>query len=214
MAKTELYLVRHGQTEWNLQKRLQGHQDSPLTAEGRRQAACLRERLRGVPLDAIYSSSSPRAVHTAEIIAEGRQQTILTLDDLKEIHLGVWEGQRMEQIRNDYAQEYKAFFDQPHLYEPAGRGETFLALFDRAVPSIERLLSMHKGGSILLVTHRFTLKTIMNYYFGNSLGELGSMPDIPSASLSKVVVENNMTSIELLGDTSHYEAKAAVNDSN
>jgi probable phosphoglycerate mutase len=68
MKKTVLFLTRHGQTEWNLQKRMQGHQNSALTTLGEQQAEWLRERLEGENLGAIYSSISPRALHTAQIL--------------------------------------------------------------------------------------------------------------------------------------------------
>lgn len=90
---TTIYLVRHGQTEWNVLHRFQGHMDSPLTKLGIQQAEWLGEALQHDPIDLIYSSTSNRAFHTAEIIRGNRDVAVTACDEFKEINLGVWEGQ-------------------------------------------------------------------------------------------------------------------------
>ena len=92
MSTTTIYLTRHGQTEWNVQHRMQGHMDSALTSIGLQQAEWLSQGMRSVQLDAIYTSPSPRALRTAEIM-RGERSTYLNLSDaFKEIGMGVWEG--------------------------------------------------------------------------------------------------------------------------
>ncbi|WP_412973888.1 histidine phosphatase family protein [Paenibacillus sp. OAS669] len=92
--KTTLYLTRHGETEWNVEGKLQGHKDSPLTNLGKRQAKWLGASLKEIEFDAIYSSPSPRTYQTAEIIREERKIELSSCDSLKEIGLGSWEGQK------------------------------------------------------------------------------------------------------------------------
>ncbi|MFC3746554.1 histidine phosphatase family protein [Paenibacillus sp. GCM10012306] len=205
MIETTLYLTRHGQTEWNLQGRMQGHQDSPLTATGKQQAEWLQERLENVSFEAIYSSTSPRAMSTAHLIQGDKPGELLTKAELREINMGHWEGQFIEDIREQDGEQFHNFWEAPHLYQPSGKGETYDALLERVIPAVEEIMSKHAGGNVLLVTHRITLKVIMGHYLGRELQELKKLPDILSTSLSKIVWRNGSAHVELYGDTSHYK---------
>ncbi|MCL6458144.1 MAG: histidine phosphatase family protein [Gorillibacterium sp.] len=204
MTKTIIYLTRHGQTKWNLQKRMQGHQNSALTRLGEQQAEWLKNRLAGEKLEAIYSSTSPRAVHTAQILSGDHALPIRQLDALMEINMGAWEGMNTEQIQQDYPLQYTQFFTRPDLYIPVGSGETYRQLEQRVIPSIERILTDHAGQKLLIVTHRITLKVIMAYFSNKTLQEIGEMPDILSTALCKVNFTDNIPHIDMYGDTSHY----------
>ena len=92
------YLVRHGETEWNRTGRMQGHTGVPLSAEGRRQATLLAERLRRVDFTAVYCSDLPRAAETAGIIAAGRDLAITPDSDLREFSYGEWEGLTLAEV--------------------------------------------------------------------------------------------------------------------
>src|SRR5437660_4539262 len=92
LKKTTIYIARHGQTQWNVEKRMQGRQDSPLTEQGIRQATWLRDTLKHVDFDAMYTSPSPRARRTAEILRHQRERELTLHGDLQEIHMGSWEG--------------------------------------------------------------------------------------------------------------------------
>lgn len=205
MTKTTLYLTRHGQTEWNLQGQMQGHQDSSLTTLGRQQAEWLGERLAAVQFNAIYSSTSPRAVSTAEIIRGNRKQELVTSEALREINMGTWEGQKVDIIRESDGERYRHFFKAPHLYQPSIGGESYEVLLDRTLPAVEQILTANEGGTVLIVTHRITLRAIMGHYLGKSLQELGEMSDILSASLSKITFRDGIPQVEMYGDTSHYK---------
>ncbi len=96
------YLVRHGETEWNRTGRMQGHTGVPLSAEGRRQATLLAERLRSVDFAAVYCSDLPRAAETARIIAADRDLAISDESDLREFSYGEWEGLTLEEVETRY----------------------------------------------------------------------------------------------------------------
>lgn len=96
---TTLYLTRHGETKWNVEKRMQGWQDSPLTEKGRQDAKRLGKRLEAVELAAIYTSTSGRALETAELVRGGRLIPIYQDERLREIQLGDWEGKTHDEIR-------------------------------------------------------------------------------------------------------------------
>lgn len=202
--ETTLYLTRHGQTEWNLEKKMQGHMDSPLTQSGVQQAEWLGERLSIVPFDAIFCSSSPRAITTAGIISNNRSAEIARLDSLKEINMGLWEGQHIEQITQDFPTQFSQFFNEPHLYQPTGQGESYSELIKRTLPAIQNILTKHKGQQVLIVTHRITLKAIMSYFMNKQLHEIGTMPDIHPTALCKVTIHNDVLNVDLYGDTAHY----------
>jgi len=203
--ETTLYLTRHGQTEWNLAQKMQGHQGSPLTQHGVQQAKWLGERLSTVPFDAIYCSSSPRAITTAGIISGNRSTEIVKLDALKEINMGLWEGQHIKHITQDFPTQYRQFFNEPHLYQPTGLGETYHELMNRALPAIQDILTKHQGQQILVVTHRITLKAMMSYFMKKQLHEIGTMPDIHPTALCKVTIHHDVLNVDLYGDTAHYQ---------
>ncbi|GAA3407821.1 histidine phosphatase family protein [Paenibacillus hodogayensis] len=203
MTETMLYFIRHGQTEWNVQGRMQGHRDSELTVKGRRQAERLAERLSPVTFDALHSSTSPRAVSTARLIRGERSEELRTWDALKEINMGVWEGESVETIRKQDAERYRHFWEAPHLYRPSAGGESYEELLKRTLPALEKIAAEHAGGHVLIVTHRITLRTVLGHYEGKSLRELGELPDLPPASLSLVRLRDGKASVELYGDASH-----------
>ncbi|OAB25491.1 phosphoglycerate mutase [Paenibacillus macquariensis subsp. defensor] len=201
---TTLYLTRHGQTEWNLVKKMQGHMDSRLTQSGVQQAEWLGERLSSVSFDAIYCSSSPRAITTTGMISGNRSTEIVKLDSLKEINMGLWEGQHIEQITQDFPIQFDQFFNEPHLYQPTGQGESYSELIERVLPAVQDILTKHKGQQVLIVTHRITLKAIMSYFMNKQLHEIGIMPDIHPTALCKVTIQNDVLNVDLYGDTAHY----------
>lgn len=205
MKKTTIYITRHGQTQWNVEKRMQGRQDSPLTKLGIRQATWLRDALKHVDFDAMYASPSPRARRTAEILRHQRERELALHNDLQEIHMGSWEGKTQQELRENHAASYTAFWETPHLYQPENGGESFHDVQSRVIPLMESLLMEHQGKTILIVTHTVTLKTIMNHFEKRSLAQLWHPPYIHPTALCKVVIEAEQPSIELHADISHYQ---------
>ncbi len=205
---TTLYLTRHGQTEWNLEGRLQGKLDSPLTPLGLRHAGWLGESLAETRLDVIYCSSSPRALRTAEILRGSRSLEITALDELREIDMGSWEGRIGAEIEAASPDAYHAFWNTPHLYEPTNGGETFVQLGERVVPAVERILSDNEGRSILIVTHAGVLNLLMTAFHGQPLSEMWKPPILQSTCLCKIVYGPGGAKVELHGDVSHYREQA------
>ena len=121
---TRIYLTRHGQTEWNLQKRMQGHKNSDLTALGKEQAKALGLRMKDVELNAIYTSSLPRAMQTAELIRGKNGIPVIPDDNLREIYLGCWEGMLFDEVEKKYPAQFDNFWNHPEKYVPVD-GESF-----------------------------------------------------------------------------------------
>jgi len=197
-----IYLVRHGETEWNSQKRLQGWQDSNLTEKGIEDAEALHDHLSDMEFDAIYSSTSKRAFKTAEVIVGKRKLEIVVDDNLREIYLGDWEGKTTYEVEQLYENEYYNFWNNPHLYNRKN-SETFIQVQDRALKTINKIMQEKKSGNILIVTHGVTLKMIMNYFEKQSLENLWKTPYIQNTSVSLVQIENQEFNIVLYSDTSH-----------
>ncbi|MCY9590013.1 histidine phosphatase family protein [Paenibacillus chitinolyticus] len=204
MAVTTLYLTRHGQTEWNVARKMQGHQDSPLTSLGKTQAAWLGEALAEVPLDRIYSSSSPRAVRTAEIIRGGRKLDIAERDSLREMNLGEWEGQSLTDIEQREPERHHAFWKAPHQFR-AGTGESYEEVKERAVGEVLRITEENPGKSMLIVTHTVALKLIMAHFESRDLRDLWELPYIHPTCLCKVELTDGVPRIVLHADISHYK---------
>src|SRR6185369_6866034 len=99
---TTILLARHGETDWNVERRVQGHSDTPLNDRGRQQACALAEELAGESIDAVYSSDLLRAHETARIVAEQRGLGVTSIRDLRERHFGTWEGLTDEEIFERY----------------------------------------------------------------------------------------------------------------
>jgi broad specificity phosphatase PhoE len=207
---TKLYIARHGETMWNIEKRLQGHMDSPLTELGVNQAGWLAEALREVHFDQIYASSSARAYRTAELIRLNRDLNITSTDDLKEMNLGDWEGRLASELEVEFPELFHQYWRTPHLYVPVS-GESYTDVQKRVDAFVATILSQHQDQSILLVTHTVTLKLIMAYFEKRSLPELWNSPYIHPACLCLVEADVTDSRILLHGDTSHYQEQPQSN---
>jgi len=201
---TTIYLTRHGQTEWNIQHRFQGHDDSPLTELGIKQAKWLGESLLNDKLDLIFSSSSPRAIKTAELLAEEREIHIHSCDEFKEINLGIWEGISQEEAKSLDPVQFNNFWNDPEAFK-VQNSETFQDVSRRAVNKLDQISSENSGKAILIVTHTVVVKLIMAYFENRNLKDIWKPPYIHPTCLSKIEINNVNYSIILHGDIKHYK---------
>lgn len=197
----KIYFTRHGQTEWNVIGKLQGWGNSNLTEEGIERAKRLSHRLKEVDFDFIYSSSQERALDTAKIIKGDRDIEIKTLDDLREIGFGSWEGMEIKNIKEIYGDEYDTYLNRPHLYEPVD-GESLLDVYERAENALNEILS-RKAENVLFVSHGVTIKVLTAIIKGISLEELYQIPVQVGTALN--ICEYNGDKLDFIveGDTSH-----------
>lgn len=155
----KLTLVRHGETEWNAQRRYQGHADVPLSAIGLRQAELVAERLAGEKFDAIYASDLKRASQTASHISEKVGLPFLAEPRLREMSFGVLEGLRWEEAEEKFPEMLKAWLDD-YNHPPEG-GESMDIFLARIAAFREDLLARHTSQNILLVAHGGTLNELI-----------------------------------------------------
>ncbi len=147
-----LYIARHGQTDWNVQHRLQGWTDVPLDETGKKQAVALAESLRGVRIDAIYSSTLMRSRATAQTVA-GSTLTVKSLDGLRERNYGHFQGG--SDTAPDYVRRMDSWDDR------LDDGESLNQLLARARESLQLIRREHPAGNVLIVAHRITNQMIL-----------------------------------------------------
>lgn len=156
----EVYIIRHGKTDWNKECRFQGAQDIPLNEEGRAAAVKLGERLKGIHFDAVFSSPLSRAYETACIVAGGAQKNTL----LTEISFGEMEGVPFDEWMNT-DQPRKYFFKEPAKYQPPKGGETFTSGIERSEKFIhtvlEPLYKENHSARVMVVAHGAILAALM-----------------------------------------------------
>ena len=205
---TNLFIARHGQTKWNVEHRIQGKSDSPLTKLGVKQALQLGKRLADIGIDVIFSSSSRRAFRTAQIVSEEQKSQIplYAEKDLMEISLGEWEGMLRSEIDQLYPRMQDIYFNNPTEFRPVGNGETFFQVRDRVLAFLDRVLEKNAGKNILLVTHTAVVKLILGHFEGRSLENLWDPPIIRPASLSHIMIGEIGPVIKSYGDTGHFRA--------
>ncbi len=189
MAATTILLVRHGETDWNRDGRIQGQSDPPLNDRGREQARSLARQLEGLPLDAVYSSDLVRARETAEILAAGLDLPVIVDPDLREIDFGSWEGLTAEEVRTRWPDA----FERRATVEPAAYdgGETHAALLRRVGAAVRRLVGIHAGGQILLVAHGGPVRALLMEAEGlDYLTQRREYPPIENCDLARIAVED------------------------
>lgn len=162
--KTIIYLTRHGQTEWNIEKRLQGRGNSPLTKDGIQKAEELSERLKDIDIDVIYTSPIERALHTARILKGNKEIEIITCDGLMEMSFGTYEGRRTDEITKENPEWNINLIMEGNTTIAAPQGENLEEVRKRVGEAMDRILEDHRGETLLIVAHGITLKALM-YYF-------------------------------------------------
>ncbi|HOI27066.1 MAG TPA: histidine phosphatase family protein [Paludibacteraceae bacterium] len=202
---TRIYFTRHGQTFWNVERRMQGQSNSDLTPLGVKQAIALGQRLKDTELDVIYSSSLSRSMRTAELIRGKRKLDIIPEDDFREIDLGEWQGKLMSEVEKQEPEMVDNFWNHPELFIRPN-AETYLQLRERAGKKLEEIVAANKGKKILIVTHGVVLKTLHSFFQYQPISEIARYPKSPlSTSLNIVEKENGIWNILMWNDTSHYD---------
>jgi broad specificity phosphatase PhoE len=167
---TRLCLVRHGQTDWNLEGRYQGQSDVPLNANGRAQARSLAQQLQGQPFIAVYTSSLQRAKDTADLVAAAVHLPVTPEPRLAEINQGEWEGQLINVIKARYAELWRQRTIDPASVRPPG-GETVAEVAGRVYAALNDMAHLYPVGPVLVVSHGLALATVICKVRGLPVGQ-------------------------------------------
>ncbi|MDP0489969.1 MAG: histidine phosphatase family protein [Verrucomicrobiota bacterium JB023] len=205
---TELYFIRHGETEWNRSGLWQGHQDSPLTENGVIQAKALGERFAndGLTFDAVYSSDLRRAHHTCELLTEpiGQLDQIRLEPAIRERALGHLEGLTFAQIQERFPEEATLHASGDPHFAPLGGGESWADTFARAGAALRQIVRNHPGKRILAVSHGGVVGMLLRDCLGLNL-----LPprrfQLPNAALNIFYFNDPDWSLRTWGDTAHMK---------
>jgi broad specificity phosphatase PhoE len=185
---TTVYLARHGESDWNVERRWQGHADRPLTERGREQARELAARLTDVPLGAVYASDLRRAWETAEAVASAHGLEVVRLPDLREVDVGSWSGCTREECAERFPDAFARWQAGGSGWDD---GESYEAMGERIVGTIRRLAAEHPDGVILVVSHGGPIRAVHAHALGVDIAtHRRTGPVEPNARLSSVIVEN------------------------
>ena len=187
---TRLFLIRHGETEWNKQNRLQGNSDIHLSPEGFNQARTLAEHAPFNHADAIYSSDLARAMETAVIIAERFNLTVKLMPELRETNFGDWEGRIISE-----------FFTDPERCHPP-HGETFLECQARVMIGIRNIIAEHEGQKVIVVSHGAAIRLILGAALDMPIHKMWAISQFNMA-LNVLRVDGFDFTVELLNSTLH-----------
>jgi ribonuclease H / adenosylcobalamin/alpha-ribazole phosphatase len=171
----ELLLVRHGQTEWNANRKVMGRQPVPLNEAGRAQALALAGELAGTNLAAIVSSPIARARETAEILAAKQNGVAIETDDaFAELDYGAWVNCSFDELSVRFAEEWRTYRHDPGAAAFSG-GESIRAAAERIGPAVDRLVARVRDGRVLLVSHADVLKIALVHLLRADLAIMARM---------------------------------------
>ena len=170
----KLYIVRHGQTEWNVLEKFQGQLNSPLTEEGIEKVGKTGKELKNVEFKAVYTSKLRRTIRTAEIILEKnsfekkknieRKLKLEKLSELNEIYFGEWQGMDFKEIFLKYPKEaHNYFYDVKNYCAENVKGEELKDGLERFLSGLKKIVNDNEKGNILIVTHGTVLELFFNY---------------------------------------------------
>lgn len=207
MTATRLCLVRHGETVWNAERRVQGQLDVPLSSVGHAQARATANALaqESSPVCAIYASDLVRALHTAEAAAHLLGLPIRRLAGLRERHYGVLQTLTYAKFERRYPDAYARFLAREENFALPGGGESLRGFADRVHACVDGIVAAHPGGRVLVVTHGGVLDILRRRASGKPLAAPRDF-DIPNAALNWLAVDQGKWTILSWADRSHLTA--------
>ncbi len=200
-----LYLVRHGQTEFNVQERIQGLCDSSLTEKGIEDTAKLAKHLAAVDFKEVYASNLGRTIQTARIIQGSRQLPVLSLGELNEMGFGVWEGKSLTELRESSLEQLEAFWHDPVGYIAPEGGQTFAEMFEQVRQGSRLLFARAKNQDILAVSHGMWVKSFCCIWQGKGIADVWEPPFVHNTALTVVDCSGDKPHFVLEADLSHLQ---------
>ncbi|HND48503.1 MAG TPA: alpha-ribazole phosphatase [Anaerolineales bacterium] len=199
----KLFLTRHGQTDWNIARRYQGHSNTELNQVGIRQAEQLAKRLLAETIHAIYSSDLSRAMTTAEIIANAQEQAPVFRSDMRwrELSFGNWEGMTYREMSAHSPELFDAWM-KDSLTISTPNGETHRQLAERVQAAFDEIKAKHKEETVLVVGHSGSMQTLLALLLGVDLSRYWQFR-VSQASLSELTVYEDSVTLNLFNDVSH-----------
>jgi len=204
---TEMWFMRHGETDWNVVRRLQGWRDIPLNETGRTQAEYLGEHLAQAasttPFDVAYTSDLARTVSTLAPAAARLGMTPISEPGLRERHYGVLEGFAVGEMADKAPAHAYAAWANREEHGSVGDGETLRQFHDRIVGTVQAIATRHKGQRVLVMTHGGVLDIIRRFAMGTPLADKQRRTPMFNVSINRVKVGDAGWEIIDWGDVRH-----------
>ena len=207
---TRFVILRHGETEWNVASRIQGHTDSELTALGRRQAQALGKRMAGEPFDVLVSSDLGRAYNTAGCVSARTGHPIVKDVRLRERSFGVAEGLTYGELDHQFPDAFSRVRETDPDFQIPG-GESRRQFQDRVKAAFESLAAEHLGKRVVIVCHGGVLAALYRVMHGIAVSAPHPIP-IANASFNAVAYDGATWTTETWGDTGHLAAGALLEE--
>lgn len=204
----KIYLTRHGETEWNLMKKMHGHKNANLTQKGVEEAKKLGKSLEDVEFDIIYSSPIERALDTAKYIRGNKDTEIVTEDSLKELNFGKWEGMFEEDCSENYPEQFNNLWYKPEVFEPVEGGERLQDLMKRVEIWFNENIKNSEYKNVLVVTHGVVNRAFYTVLKNNPIERFWEKPYILNTALTIIEMNNDNLEFVLEADTSHLKELA------
>ena len=185
---TTIFLARHGESDWNVAKRFQGHSDRPLTERGRQQAHALADLVAAQEIDAVYTSPLSRARETAEIVAARAGLEPVALPELREVDTGSWSGLSRADVEARFPEGFARWRSGGSGWED---GESYEEMAERVIGALRTIAEDHPDGRVLIISHGGPIRAIHAAAEGVAIKDYRRLrPVEPNARLSAVAVEN------------------------
>ncbi|MFQ5996528.1 MAG: histidine phosphatase family protein [Dehalococcoidales bacterium] len=208
---TEIMIVRHGETEWNVGEIFRGRIDIELNETGMKQAELLAEYLSKLKIDAIYSSPLKRALRTAEITAGYHNLNVNIAPGLIDFNYGQWQGRSHQEVKDKYKELYTAWTNHPEQVKmPAG--ESLDEVRKRAMGTVTEVITRYKG-TVVLVSHRVVNKVLICALLGLDNSHFWNIRQ-DTCGMTTFTYENEQFILTKHNDTSYLEpsGKAPLSD--
>jgi broad specificity phosphatase PhoE len=185
---TTIFLARHGESDWNVEKRFQGHSDRPLTERGREQAHALANLVGSEKIDAVYTSPLSRARETAEIVAARAGLEAVALPELREVDTGSWSGLSRADVEARFPEGFTRWRSGGSGWED---GESYEEMAERVIGALRKIAEDHPNGRVLVISHGGPIRAIHAAAEGLAIKDYRRLKPVePNARLSAVAVEN------------------------
>ena len=177
----KLYLIRHGQTDWNKAGKIQGSCDIELNANGLMQAEALCRKFKeeNTPITRIYTSKQKRAYQTAALLSKATNLEMIAMEGLQEVNLGLWEGLSWSEVRDQYPTEYEAWYHN-RRYDKSHNGESYQEVVERATNAIHTIIK-ENNNDIAIVTHNAVIMCLQCYLTDTPFEEMKSFKSTNTA---------------------------------
>lgn len=198
---TQIYLVRHGQTQWNREEIFRGTADIPLNESGIREAHLAAESLKERAIKAVFSSPLARAKQTAEAIAGLHGLEVRIIEGLKDLCFGEWQGVSHQAVRERYPELFRQWLREPHRVTFPG-GESLGAIQSRAVEAVKKVVLKHPEETIVMVSHRVVNRALICGLVGIDLSRFWQIGQDTTA-INLLTWKHGRFILTCLNDTCH-----------